>query len=296
MGGSDKTGAGNVSRRQRRAGTPRRPHDVQSPPDADPRPPADRRGPPACSLSIVIPAYNEEGCIGDSLADVMRFAAGYPAVGEVIVVDDGSTDRTTAIVVNACSRYRQCRAHLELIRHPRNLGKGAAVRNGLLHAAGEIVLFTDADLSAPLFELPRLVEPIAAGDCDIVIGSRAMDRSLIGVRQRWFRETAGKLFNWIVRGVTRLPIRDTQCGFKAFRRSAVLPIFQMQRIGAFAFDVEVLYVASKLGLTIREVPVHWSHVPHTKVSLLRDSVRMFVDVLAIRLHGLRGAYRWNGSQ
>jgi len=254
-------------------------------------------GPDECpySLSIVIPAYNEAHCIGDSLAGVMGFAEHYPAVQEVIVVDDGSTDRTGAIVEATRSTYETHRARLELIRNPRNLGKGASVRNGLLRATGDIVLFTDADLSSPISEVPRLVEPIVEDGCDVVIGSRALDPSLIAERQGRFRETAGKLFNLLVRCVTGLPIRDTQCGFKAFRRGAIGPVFQTQRIGAFAFDVEVLYLASKLGLSIREVPVHWSHVSHTKVSLLRDSVQMSVDVLSIRLHELRGTYRSNGS-
>ena len=246
------------------------------------------------SVSIVIPAYNEEACIGDSLDAVMSFAAGYPAVREIIVVDDGSTDRTPAIVEQACARYRRCRAHPELLRNPKNLGKGATVRTGLLHATGDVILFTDADLSTPMSEAPRLIEPILANECDVVIGSRAIDRSLIAVRQGRVRETAGRLFNRLVRLITRLDIRDTQCGFKAFRRSAIMPVFRLQRVRAFAFDVEILYLAARHGLKIREVPVHWSHVSHTKVSLLRDSLSMFVDLLAIRFRALRGAYKWNG--
>lgn len=243
------------------------------------------------SISLVIPAYDEELCIGQSLREVMDYAAAHPAVREVIVVDDGSTDRTAAIV-EECRRERAAdAARLILLRHEHNRGKGAAVRTGLSQAAGSVVAFTDADLSSPLSELPALVGPILAGECDIVVGSRALDRSLIATRQSRFRETAGKLFNVLVRMLTGLPIYDTQCGFKAFRREAIGPILKLQRIETFAFDVEMLYLASRMGLTIREIPVHWSHVHHTKVKLLRDSIRMFLDVLAIRINKLRGRYR-----
>jgi dolichyl-phosphate beta-glucosyltransferase len=149
----------------------------------------------------------------------------------------------------------------------------------------------DVDLSSPMSELPGLVGPILAGQCDIVVGSRALDRSLIAARQSRFRETAGKIFNVLVRRLTGLPIYDTQCGFKAFRRTALAPILKLQRVQTFAFDVEMLYLASRMGLTIREIPVHWSHVSHTKVKLFRDSIRMFFDLLGIRLNGLLGRYR-----
>jgi dolichyl-phosphate beta-glucosyltransferase len=169
------------------------------------------------------------------------------------------------------------------------------VRTGLSRAVGDIVAFTDADLSSPMAEVPALVGPILEGECDIVVGSRALDRSLIATRQSLFRETAGKFFNVLVRTLTGLPIYDTQCGFKAFRREAIDPILKVQRITTFAFDVEMLYLAARRGLIIREIPVHWSHVQHTKVKLFRDSIRMFVDVLGIRFNELRGRYRWNGE-
>lgn len=243
------------------------------------------------SVSLVIPAYDEEICIGQSVREVMDYAAAHPAIREVIVVDDGSTDRTPAIVENCIRERAADAARLILLRHTRNRGKGAAVRTGLSQAAGEIVAFTDADLSSPISEIPALVGPILAGECDIVIGSRALDRSLIATRQSRFRETAGKIFNFVVRRMTGLPIWDTQCGFKAFRREAIRPILDVQRLEHFAFDVEMLYLASRMGLMIREIPVHWSHVHHTKVKLFRDSMRMFFDVLTIRLNELRGLYR-----
>lgn len=245
----------------------------------------------AQSVSLVIPAYNEELCISRSLQQVMAYVAAWPVFHEVIVVDDGSTDRTAAIVEDCRKEHAAARAQLILLRHQRNQGKGAAVRTGLSHATGDIVAFSDADLSSPTSELPALVGPILAGQCDIVVGSRALDRSLIATRQSRFRETAGKIFNVLVRLLTGLPIYDTQCGFKAFRRSKIGPILRLQRVETFAFDVELLYLASRMGLTIREIPVHWSHVSHTKVKLFRDSIRMFVDVLAVRLNALRGHYR-----
>ena len=239
----------------------------------------------------MIPAYNEAHCIAESLAGVMAFARDCPAVCEVIVVDDGSTDGTSAIVEALRPEYESCPARLRLIRSPRNLGKGVSVRKGVLAATGDVVLFTDADLSTPMCELPRLVRPIVEGRCDVVVGSRAINRRLIAVRQGRFRETAGKLFNLFVRCLTGLYIRDTQCGFKAFRRPAILPVFEVQRIARFAFDAEILYLAARRGLRIREIPVRWSHAAHTKVDMLRDSVGMFLDVLRIRMNDLCGAYR-----
>jgi len=247
----------------------------------------------ATSVSVVIPAYNEQGDIAAALDGILEFATAFPGICEIIVVDDGSTDGTAAVVEAARQRRADSPVALRLLRHGRNLGKGAAVRNGILAATGDLVLFTDADLSAPITEAPRLLEPVARGECDIASGSRALDRRLIGVRQGFFRENAGRIFNVLVRILTRLPIRDTQCGFKVFRRQPALPVFQAQRIGGFAFDVEVLYLAQRRGLRIREIPVRWNHVAHTKVHIVRDSLRMFLDVLRIRwrtlLHGYGGA-------
>ncbi len=239
-------------------------------------------------VSIIIPAYNEASCIGGTLEHVLSFARTCPAICEVIVVDDGSTDRTAAIVEGMAAGLPPGAVTLRLIRNPHNMGKGASVRNGVMAAAGDIVLFTDADLSAPLSESPLILDPIEAGQCDVAMGSRGLTRRLIGVRQGIFREKAGRIFNFIVRKVTGMPFRDTQCGFKAFRREAILPIFQMQRIDGFAFDVELLYHAHRAGLRIREIPVRWNHVHHSKVHMLRDSCRMFIDVLRIRL---RAAFR-----
>lgn len=239
------------------------------------------------ALTIVIPAYNEAARIGGSLVEVLRFVAGYPGGADVIVVDDGSTDATVRVVEE---HLRSGNSVLKLIRHPVNRGKGAAVRSGFEVAAGGIVLFTDADLSAPMSEAPRLIDLIAADACDIAIGSRAIDPSLIHVNQTWLRRTMGRTFNRMVRVWTGLTIRDTQCGFKAFRREAVAPIFAAQRLHGFAFDVELLYLAAVRGLRIKEVPVTWNHVADSRVSLLTDSAAMLFELIRLRVNHSRGLY------
>ena len=247
------------------------------------------------SLSIVIPAYNEARCIEASLVEVMRFARAYGGPSEVIVVDDGSSDETASIVAGVQARRAADDPALNLIRHPVNRGKGAGIRTGFAHATGDIVLFTDADLSAPMTEAPRLLEPVAQGRCEIAIGSRALDPSLIAVRQSPLRRASGRVFNWLARLLTGLNIRDTQCGFKAFRRAAIAPALNLQRIDGFAFDVELLYLASRLGLRIFEVPVRWADVPDTKVSLLTHSPKMFFELCGIRWRSWRGAYPRPGA-
>lgn len=239
------------------------------------------------ALSIIVPAYNEASRIGGSLAEILRFAESRPGGAEVIVVDDGSSDATADLVESYRARAGEV---LKLIRHPRNLGKGAAVRTGFEASGGEIVLFTDADLSAPVAEAPRLIEPIAAGEYDVVIGSRALDPSRIEKHQTWVRQTMGRTFNRLVRLWTGLGIRDTQCGFKAYRRRAMAPVFAAQRVNGFAFDVELLYLATRLGLRILEIPVTWNHVGDSRVSLVADSGAMLVELMRIRVHDWRGLY------
>jgi glycosyltransferase involved in cell wall biosynthesis len=243
------------------------------------------------TISIVIPAYNEASHIGSSFDEVMAYVADHPRITEVIVVDDGSIDDTSRIVSDRMDAHESATASLKLLGHGHNRGKGAAVRSGFLDAGGDIVVFTDADLSSPIDALLSLVDPIIEGQCDISVASRALDRSLIDVHQTWFRETAGKIFNVMVRGITGLPVHDTQCGFKAFDRLAVRPVFDQQQIETFAFDVEILYLARKRGLRILEIPLPWSHVEHTKVRMARDSARMFTDVRRRRWNDLRGRYK-----
>ena len=234
-----------------------------------------RSAPP---LSIVIPAYNEAKRISRTLETLQEYLESNGWTAEVIVVNDGSSDDTVTVVRSYVSRWRA----LRLVDNGGNHGKGFSVRNGAMGAQGDIVLFTDADLSAPIAEAPKLIDPIANGECDVTFGSRAVDRSLIGVHQSTFRETSGRIFNLFVQSLTGLPFQDTQCGFKAFRRSAAGPVFERQTIMGFGFDPEILYIAKKRGLRLREIPVRWDHVEGTTVRFLRDSCRMFLDLLRIR--------------
>jgi glycosyltransferase involved in cell wall biosynthesis len=236
-------------------------------------------------LSIIIPSYNEEARLPESLERIANYIQSQRPNTEVIVVDDGSTDRTAAVV----ELFRGKIPSLILLSNGVNRGKGFSVRHGALQAHGEVVLFTDADLSAPIEEAGKLLETLK--NHDLAIGSRAIDRRLIEIRQSAFRELAGILFNKIVRVMLRLPFVDTQCGFKAFRRERCRIIFEQQTIKRFGFDPELLYLARHHGLSTVEVPVRWANSPATKVSMLRDSLQMFADVFMIRINGLMGRYR-----
>jgi glycosyltransferase involved in cell wall biosynthesis len=236
-------------------------------------------------LSIVIPAFNEELRLPISLGKIAAYVREKRPNTEVIVVDDGSADRTVAVAESWRDRIEQ----LRVVSNGVNRGKGFSVRRGSLEATGAIVLFTDADLSSPIDEGEKLLAALQSHD--VAIGSRAVDRSLIEVHESLFREFAGIIFNHIVRIILRLPFVDTQCGFKAFRRAKCRIIFEQQTIERFGFDPELLYLARHHGLSVAEVPVRWAHSPATKVSMMRDSVQMFLDVLVIRSNALRGRYR-----
>jgi glycosyltransferase involved in cell wall biosynthesis len=242
-------------------------------------------------VSIVIPAYNEEARIGPSLDEILRFLSIQPHKSEVIVIDDGSTDRTAEIVASRIDRYADAGFELRVLTNKPNRGKGYSVRRGIKEARGTVALFTDADLSSPITESRKLIDPIADGRIDVAFGSRALDRGLIGVHQPLLREYGGRIFNLIVKSITWLPYRDTQCGFKAFRRDVALPVFDLQRIERFGFDPEILYIARKLGLQLQEVPVGWNDSEGTTFSVLRDSPRMVLDLVRIRLNDLAGRYR-----
>lgn len=240
----------------------------------------------APQLSIVIPAYNEELRLPSSLAKIADFIERSNRTTEVIVVDDGSTDGTSA-VANSFQGRIEC---LGVLSNGVNRGKGFSVRHGMLEARGEYVLFTDADLSAPIEEADKLISALHDG-YDVAIGSRAVNRDLIEVHESAFREFAGIIFNKIVRITLRLPFVDTQCGFKAFRRERCRILFEQQTIERFGFDPELLYLARHHGLHAAEIPVRWAHSPATKVNMLRDSVQMFVDVFVIRWNAICGRYR-----
>jgi glycosyltransferase involved in cell wall biosynthesis len=241
--------------------------------------------PAAPELSIIIPSYNEELRLPATLDKIAGYIQSSRRNTEVLVVDDGSKDRTAQVAES----YGAKLGNLRVLSNAVNRGKGYSVRHGSLEAQGEIILFTDADLSAPIEEADKLLA--ALKDHDVAIGSRAMDRGLIEVHQSPFREFAGIIFNTIVRLTLRLPFVDTQCGFKAFRRAPSRIIFEQQTIERFGFDPEILYLARHHGLSTIEVPVRWSHSPATKVSMLRDSLQMFLDVFIIRWNALRGRYR-----
>ncbi len=239
-------------------------------------------------LSIVVPAYNEGSRLGKSLLSIVEYLTGYAPGSELIVVDDGSTDNTANAAREALSGADSLRT--SVISYQSNLGKGRAVRLGLLASRGEISLFMDADLSTPITETPKLIDAIESGDCDLAFGSRALDRTLIGVHQPWRREQGGRIFNLAVRLATGLPFWDTQCGFKAFRMSSCRPIIAGATIDRFGFDVELLYVAYRAGLKLKEIPVRWNHAEGSKVNVLSDSFKMLGEVERIRQQARRGVY------
>lgn len=231
------------------------------------------------AFSTVIPAFNEADRIGPSIQRVWDYLRSrYGAGGfEMIVVDDGSRDSTVAVVEQFMARAPE----LRLIRFSQNRGKGAAVRAGMMAATGEAVLFSDADLSTPIEEVEGALRLLADGG-DVVIGSRALAGSRILVRQHRLRESMGRLFNYLVRILLQIPFRDTQCGFKLFRREAAHAVFQRARIDGFAFDVEAVLIAMQLGYVVCEMPVRWINDPASKVTMSRHPAQMFADLWRIR--------------
>jgi glycosyltransferase involved in cell wall biosynthesis len=240
------------------------------------------------SLSIIIPAYNEAARLGKTLRAVVDYLRENSPQAEVIVVDDGSSDQTAELAREALRNSGGLRT--SVISYKSNLGKGRAVRLGLLAARGEVALFSDADLSTPITETPKLVEPIVSGQYDVTFGSRALDRALIGVHQSWRREQGGRVFNLVVRLATGMPFWDTQCGFKAFRMSVCRPLIEAATIDRFGFDVELLYLAFRAGLRLKEIPVRWDHNEGSKITLFTDSFKMVNEVGLIRQQARRGVY------
>jgi dolichyl-phosphate beta-glucosyltransferase len=235
-------------------------------------------------ISIVIPVFNESRRIADSLSKVREFLGKTPLSFEILVVNDGSTDGTAEIV----RRFE--REGVRLIHHAENRGKGYSVRSGVLNAIGTYVLFSDADLSTPIDELRKLYDIAERDHADIVIGSRAIDRRYIERHQSRFREIGGIAFNRLVRIGLGLKLHDTQCGFKLFHRGRTRSIFEKQTIHGFGFDPEILFLATRRRLRIREVSVRWSHADDTKVRVIRDGLRMIADLVRIRLNQFAGKY------
>jgi len=235
--------------------------------------------------SLVIPAYNESSRIRPTLDEILRYTGEQKWDAEILVVDDGSRDDTAAIV----REYARAHPQIHLVQNPGNRGKGYSVRNGMLHARGDICLFTDADLSSPIAEAEKLFDAIHQG-ADIVIGSRWLRAELQTERQPLYRQAFGRIFNILLRLVLGLHFRDTQCGFKAFRREAAQRIFPLQRIERWGFDPEILFLARRMSFRTVEVPVVWAHSEGTRLHPFRDGLRMFGDVMRIRWSALTGAY------
>jgi dolichyl-phosphate beta-glucosyltransferase len=244
-----------------------------------------------CYLTLVIPAYNEEKRLPATLQRMAEYLAARDFSYELIVVDDGSRDGTRQMV-------REFQANHDWVRllqydengKPANRGKGFAVRQGVLHAQGRDVLFSDADLSTPIEELEKLLPPISRGDCDITIASRALPDSKLAVHQPWYREWMGRTFNRFVQRVIHTDIVDTQCGFKAFRGDVAKRLFSLAQIDGFGFDTEILWLAKKFGYCVREVAVTWEHHDDSRVNPLAAPLQMLQELVQVRLNDARGLY------
>jgi len=236
-------------------------------------------------LSIVIPAYNEEQRLDASLEQIAAYLETENIHAEILVVDDGSTDGTARLAARALTGYEG-----RVLLNDENRGKGFSVRRGCLEARGRWLLLSDADLSAPIEEYAKLAAAARDHDLDIAFGSRGLPDSVIEVRQNLVREYMGKSFNLLMRRLTGLPFRDTQCGFKLMDRKRVRPIFESMVVDRFAFDVELLFLAVRFGLRVREIPVVWRNEPLSRVSMLSDPLNMLYDVARVRWRFRRGAY------
>lgn len=225
-------------------------------------------------ISIVIPAFNEEERLPLSLRKILDFFENHTETVEILVVDDGSTDNTVQTILKEFP-------DIQVIQLPQNTGKGAAIRKGMLTAKGNYILFCDADLSTPIYEIEKLI-PMLNDNYDIAIGSRALDPSLIKLHQPFYREFMGKTFNKIVQIFTFSGISDTQCGFKLFKKNVAHQLFSQSVINGFSFDVEILYLAHKAKFKIAEVPVEWYNDAKTKVNPLTDSTKMFFEIFKIK--------------
>jgi dolichyl-phosphate beta-glucosyltransferase len=237
------------------------------------------------TYSIVIPAYNEGERLGATLEKVLGYVREQGWNAEVIVVNDGSRDNTADLVRGFAVKHPM----LRLVENPGNRGKGYSVRNGMLQARGEVVVFSDADLSSPIEEMPKLLEALAAG-ADIAIGSRWLRAELQTQRQSLHRQLFGRIFNFLLRMILGLKFKDTQCGFKAFTRRAAQTILPLQRIERWGFDPEILFLARKFAFRVEEVPVRWGHAGGTRINPLLDGSRMFQEVMRIRWYDLTGKY------
>lgn len=240
----------------------------------------------ASTYSFVIPAYNESERLAVSLPKIFDYIRKRQLQSEIIVVNDGSTDDTADVV----RRFSKLNPDVRLVENPGNRGKGYSVRNGMLHAQGDLVMFTDADLSSPIYEAEKLFAALQQG-ADVAIGSRWLRAELQTERQPWYRQLYGRFFNLALRITLGLKFRDTQCGFKAFTRQAAQTVFTRQRVERWGFDPELLFLANKFKLRTTEVPVEWAHDHRSKISPLRDGIKMGLEMLAVRWNDLKGLYK-----
>ena len=240
---------------------------------------------PHPQYSIVIPAYNESGRIPGTLERVLKCIRERGWQAEILVVNDGSRDATAEVVREIALRAPE----LRLLSNPGNHGKGYSVRHGMTEARGDVVMFTDSDLSAPIEEAERLFAAIEAG-ADIAIGSRWLESGRQTHRQPLYRQVFGRCFNAVTRMVMGLHFADTQCGFKAFTRAAAQTVFQLQTIERWGFDPEILFIALKRGFKVVEVPVSWAHDERTRMSYLKDGMQMLKELCLIRWNALTGRY------
>lgn len=241
--------------------------------------------PEMATYSLIFPAFNEGERLSPSLDKVLSYVSQQHWKAEIIVVDDGSTDATAEIV----SRYARTNPIVQLVQNPGNRGKGYSVRNGMLNAHGDMLLFSDADLSSPISEAPKLFAALEGG-ADVAIGSRWLNSELQTERQSLLRQLFGRVYNLLLRGILGLAYKDTQCGFKAFTRDAARVIFSAQRIERWGFDPELLFLARIYGFRVAEVPVEWGHAGASKINPLTDGVRMFMEMLSIRWNSISGKY------
>ena len=237
------------------------------------------------AYSIVIPAYNESLRLGETLGRVQADVDRQGWSAEIIVVNDGSSDNTADVVRS----FAEHDGRLRLVENPGNRGKGYSVRNGMLHAVGELLFFTDADMSSPIEEAPKLLEAIAGG-ADVAVGSRWLRSETQTQRQPLYRQLFGRIFNLALRIVLGLSYADTQCGFKIFTRRSAQVIFPLQKIDRWGFDPELLFLANRFGFKVAEIPIAWAHSEGSRIRYFRDGIRMFWEMLRIRWYSLAGKY------
>ncbi len=237
-------------------------------------------------ISIIIPAYNEEKKIADTLTIIVEYLNQKRWNAEILVIEDGSKDNT-AKIIREIAQHHDC---IHLIQNNINKGKGYSVKQGVLAARGEFILFTDADNSTPIEEVEKLLFALENSKCDIAIGSRSLPKSRIEIPQPFYRKIMGKVFNIFVRMILKLNIKDTQCGFKCFPQNIARQLFQYQRLERFGFDAEILFLAQRHRYHIKEIPILWKNRMESRVHIIKDSIRMLMELCIVKRNHLLGLY------